>query len=121
MKGLAAFLLVSAGLQQPNPLGSATVGMPVSVHDLVLPGGELEVVPPSDATPVIVRLDAVRPHGAHFRYDFSWYGLEPGHYELADFLRRKDGSPAADLPQLTLEVRSLLAPGQVQPHRPAEG
>jgi hypothetical protein len=117
----AAALAALALVQAAPELGSSTVGMPVSVRELVLPGPELEVVPATDATPVIVRLEAVRPHGEHFRYDLVWYGLEPGQHDLGHFLRRKDGAAGPDLPPLPVVVRSLLAPGQVEPHRPDAG
>lgn len=104
-----------------DELGRASVGMSGTIRDLVLPGSELEVAPVTRETALILRLDAVRPHGDAFRYDFTWYGLEPGSYALAAHLVRKDGSPVGDLPAHTFTVTSLLAPGQVEPHRPAAG
>jgi hypothetical protein len=122
---LGCGVLLAAGalraVQEAPALGGAPVGIPVSVRDLVLPGGELEVRPVDDATPLIVRLDAVRPHGDRFRYDLVWYGLEPGRYDLGAFLRRKGDGQGPELPALPVEVRSQLAPGQVQPRRPAQG
>ena len=41
--------------------------------------------------PVVVRIADVYPHGSAFRYDLVYYGLEPGDYDLTEFLRRKDG------------------------------
>ena len=102
-------------------LGRASVGMSGVIQDLVLPGSELEVAAVARESALILRLDAVRPHGDAFRYDLTWYGLEPGTYELAPYLVRKDGSSTTDLPEHTLTVTSLLAPGQVEPHRPAAG
>ena len=32
------------------------------------------------------------PTSEDHRYDLVYYGLEPGGYDLRDFLRRKDGS-----------------------------
>jgi hypothetical protein len=94
---------------------AATVGAPARLFELVLPGSELEVVPAAPATPVVVRLAGVYPHGTAFRYDLEWYGLEPGTFDLTDFLRRRDGTSADDLPPLPVEVRSLLPAGQVEP------
>jgi hypothetical protein len=104
-----------------DELGRASVGMSGTIRDLVLPGSELEVAPVTRASVLILRIDAVRPHGDAFRYDFSWYGLEPGSHALAPYLVRKDGSSTAGLPEHTFTVTSLLAPGQVEPHRPGAG
>lgn len=106
---------------RPDELGRATVGMSATIRDLVLPGGELVAAPATRATALVLRIDAVRPHGDAFRYDLTWYGLEPGTYRLADFLVRKDGAPLGELPGHTVSVGSLLPPGQVEPHRPEAG
>jgi hypothetical protein len=110
----------SARAQSPE-LPSPTVGMPVDIEQLVLPGPELEPLPVTDKTPVVIRIDAVYPHGTDFRYDLVCYGLEPGTYDLRDYLRRKDGSSAADLPPLQFVVNSQLPPGQIEPNRLAFG
>lgn len=102
-------------------LGRASVGMSGTIRDLVLPGTELVVAPVTRETALVLRLDAVRPHGDAFRYDLTWYGLEPGSHALAEFLVRKDGSSVAELPAHTVTVTSLLAPGQFEPHRPPAG
>jgi hypothetical protein len=104
-----------------DELGHASVGMSGTLHDLVLPGSELGVAPVTRETALVLRLDAVRPHGDAFRYDITWYGLEPGSYALADYLVRVDGTSLAGLPAHTLRVTSLLAPGRVEPHPPAVG
>ncbi len=96
-----------------------TVGMPARIDQLVLPGPELEAKPlEGRGTPVVVRIAGVYPHGTAFRYDLVYYGLEPGTFDLKDYLRRKDGSSTADLPRIPVTVRALLPPGQVEPHRP---
>jgi hypothetical protein len=97
-------------------LPEANVGVQVAVADLVLPGAELEPVPVDDATPVIIRVDAVSPHGSDLRYDLVCSGLEPGEFDLRRFLRRKDGSSTDDLPELLFRVNGLLPPGQMEPH-----
>jgi hypothetical protein len=107
--------IAAAGLQADSS-EAPSVGMAVTVRDLVLPGTELEVRPPALETPVVVRVAAVHPHGSAFRYDLVWYGLEPGEYDLGDFLRRRDGSTTEDLPPLPISVRALLGEGRVQPH-----
>lgn len=90
--------------------------MPVQIEQLVLPGPELEPLPVTDKTPVVIRIDAVYPHGTDFRYDFVCYGLEPGEYDLRNYLRRKDGASASDLPALPFFVQSQLPPGQIEPN-----
>ncbi len=92
--------------------------MPAKIDQLVLPGGELEARPIEDRrVPVVVRIAGAYPHGSAFRYDIVYYGLEPGRYDLKDYLRRKDGSPIKDLPPIPVAVETVLPPGQVEPHR----
>ena len=94
-----------------------TVGMQAQIENLVLPGSELEVVPATDRrAPLIVRIVRTAPHGTAFRYDITWYALEPGTYDLRDQLRRKDGSSAADLPKLPAVVTSTLSAKFALPH-----
>ena len=58
----------------------------------------------------------VYPHGTAFRYDFVYYGLDPGTYDLKNLLRRKDGSSTADLPSMPVMIEPLLPPGQLEPN-----
>lgn len=102
----------------PPKLKASTVGLPVVVEQLVLPGTELEPTPWDDKSPVAVRIIEVFPHGDAFRYNLSYQGLEPGDYDLAKFLRRKDGSSTENLPALAFHIDTLLPPGQVQPNNP---
>jgi hypothetical protein len=103
----------------PQPRSRSTVGVPARLEQVVLPGPELEVKPIEDRrAPLVVRIAAVYPHGSAFRYDLTYYGLEPGRYELNDALRRKDGSPLGDVPSLPVLVDPVLPPGQIEPHRP---
>ncbi|WP_168221817.1 hypothetical protein [Aquisphaera giovannonii] len=100
-----------------SPRSTTTVGMPATLEQVVLPGAELEVKPQEDKrAPLVVRIVASYPHGTAFRYDLSYYALEPGSYDLASSLRRKDGSPATGLPSLPVRVDPVLPPGQVEPH-----
>ena len=97
------------------------MGMRARVAELVLPGSELEALPLERATPLVLRITRVAPHGSALRYDFELCGLEPGTYDLRAFLRRKDGSSLEDLPELGFDVRSVLPEGQVRPHAPRAG
>src|SRR5262245_59048969 len=97
-------------------LPSSSVGMPVAIEQLVLPGSELEVAPITDKSKIVIRIDKVYAHGSAFRYDLICYGLEPGEYDLREFLRRKDGTATENLPALTFRVNTLLPQGQIEPH-----
>ena len=90
--------------------------MPVKIEQMVLPGTELEPVAVTDKTLVVIRVDAVYPHGTAFRYDLVCYGLEPGAYDLRKYLQRKDGSSVDELPAIPFEVEARLPAGQMQPH-----
>jgi hypothetical protein len=112
---LLAALALAFGASQARV--ETTVGMPGRIEQLVLPGGELEPVPADSNAPLGLRIVASYPHGDSFRYDLEFWALEPGEYDLATVLRRKDGT-AAELPAIPVSVRSLLPPGQRVPHEP---
>lgn len=117
---LAGLLLLSSALaadEAERPSGVSTVGMPARLDAVVFDGPELEVKPIEDRRePLVLRIAEVYPHGTARRYDLVYHGLEPGTYNLADYLRRKDGSPAGQLPRLLVRVDPVLPPGQVEPH-----
>jgi hypothetical protein len=104
------------------PLGAederrATVGFPARIDQIVLPGTELEAKPlADDQVAIVLRLVAAFPHGTAFRYDIEYYGLEPGVFELKDYLQRKDRSSTAGQPSISVEIETVLPPGQVQPN-----
>ncbi|MBA4029547.1 MAG: hypothetical protein C0478_01310 [Planctomyces sp.] len=90
------------------------------LKQVVLPGSELTVVEIDDrSSPLILGIEQVYPHGSAFRYDFVFQGLEPGSYDLTQWLRRKDGTPVEGLPPIPVEVTGLLPPGQIEPNPPA--
>jgi len=95
---------------------ATTVGMTARIEQLVLPGTLLAVKPVEDRhQPVILRIAAAFPHGTSQRYDLVYYGLEPGTFDLKDYLYRVDGSAMDDLPSLSVEIEPVLPPGQVEP------
>lgn len=99
-----------------------TVGMTGRIEQIVLPGGELEAKPIADSqTPIVIRVAATYPHGSDFRYDLVYYGLDPGEYNLIDYLQRKDLSAIEGVPPLLVKISPLLPPGQVEPNRLASG
>lgn len=103
---------VSAADSAPN----STVGIPATIAQQVLPGSELEVIPPADKrAPFVLRIAEANPHGTAYRYDLVYYALEPGTYDLRKHLRRKDGSALGELPALEVTVASVLPAGHVPP------
>lgn len=101
-----------------NEERKSTVGMPARIEQLVLPGPELEVKPLEDRqSPIVLRILASYPHGTAHRYDLEYYGLEAGTFDLKDYLHRKDGTVAADLPPIPVTIVPVLPPGQVKPNQ----
>ena len=110
---VASFGGTCLGEDNRNP----TVGMTGRVEQLVLPGPELMAKPlEDDRTPIVLRIKSVYPHGTEYRYDLEFYGLEPGKFDLRDYLQRKDGSDLQEVPSIDVEVTSVLEAGQVQPN-----
>lgn len=97
-----------------------TVGVAAAMKQVVIPGPQLEAKPIDADAPFVLRVIEVYPHGTDFRYDFEYYGLEPGSYDLLDWLQQADGTPAEGDP-IEVTVTSVLPPGQVLPHEPEEG
>ncbi|MCI0638857.1 MAG: hypothetical protein L0Y72_24155 [Gemmataceae bacterium] len=96
----------------------SSVGLPARIDQIVLPGTELEVKKLDDRKlPVVLRIVNVFPHGTAHRYDLVYYGLDPGTFDLRDYLKRKDGSSMADLPALPVEIKAILPPGQIEPNK----
>lgn len=118
----AALLALALLAQAPDAPQTPAVGRTGELRDLILPGGELEVLPGDSLTPLVVRLTAVRPHGDRFRYDVEYWARESGRFDLRDYLRRVDGTPADAgpdaLPEIPIDVRSVLPAGRVLPNEP---
>jgi hypothetical protein len=98
-------------------LRNPTVGVMGRIEQIVLPGTELQAAPLTDSRiPIVLRIDRSYPHGDAWRYDLEFYGLDPGKYDLADYLQRIDGSATDTLPEIPVEILSVLPEGQVLPH-----
>lgn len=94
-----------------------TVGMRGHVLGQFLPGSEVEPRPIEDRkTPIVLRITEVFPRTGGLAYDLEYYGLDPGTYDLKDYLRRKDGSTTDDLPALPVAIHAVRPPGQVLPN-----
>lgn len=119
----AAALLVAVAAAQARDEREASVGMRAYVEQVVLPGSELVARPSTFEAPLVLRVLKTWPHGEHLRYDLEWVGLEPGKYDLVDYLVRKDGSATDALPSVEVEVTSVLPgdefePSEVDPEQP---
>lgn len=98
-----------------------SVGMSRRINDLILPGSELTTKPIDDKSPIVLRIVDSRVHGTAFRYDLVYYGLEPGNYDLVDYLARVDGSDTDDLPAIDVQIDSVLPDGQIVPNELDQG
>jgi hypothetical protein len=103
--------------ESPRDQRQSTVGIPARIEQIILPGPELAVRRVEDVqSPLVLRIAGAWRHGTDYRYDLVYYALEPGKYNLADYLRRKDGSAAESLPPINVEVLPVLPSGQITPN-----
>lgn len=119
---IALSLSAVGALAQVRDQREATVGMRAYVEQVVIEGPELIAAPTTSKAPLIVRVLATWPHGAHLRYDLEWVGFEEGRYNLTDYLARKDGTSMDGVTPLTVEVASVLPadmfePSELEPER----
>jgi hypothetical protein len=116
LRFLAALLLCAvAAVAQVRDQREATVGMRAYVEQVVLEGSELVAAPTTIQAPVLVRILRTFAHGDHLRYDLEWVGFEEGTYDLTDYLVRKDGSSTDGLPDVEVEVVSVLPGDMFEP------
>ena len=114
---LVGILLTNSQAEEAKQPHETTVGMPAKLNDLILPGTPLEVIPVERNAAMVVRILQTIGHGeGQNRYEIEYYCLEPGEYNLADFLQRIDGSTTDDLPAIPVSIKSQLPAGQVKPH-----
>ena len=113
-----------AGQEQVAPAetrsvsATASVGSPVVLKQILLPGSELAGRPvESREAKVVARVLDSFAHGDGYRYDLEVTGFEPGVYNLSESLVRKDGTEIAGLPPVWVEITSQLPAGQVKPHQ----
>jgi len=99
-----------------NVEATSTVGVAKRIEQLVLPGSKLQVKPLENRhQPFVLRLIEVYPHGTDNRYDFEFYALESGQYDLTQYLIRADASSVENLPKVLVQVNSTLPEGQIRP------
>ena len=78
---------------------------------VALPRGDYQPRPLDDRTPLILRVESVSPGaGGQFYYALHYIGLEPGTYQLADYLVHPDGSLASEIDGQVVQVRAVLPP-----------
>lgn len=111
------FCVASARAGAADQTPQATVGVAGRLDGLILPGTELQVAPQEDRRlPVMLRIVETYVHGDAFRYDLEFIGLEPGDFDLKEYLSRKDGTGTESLPSIPIKINSLLPPGHIIPH-----
>lgn len=95
---------------------TSTVGVAAEIKQVVIDGSEIEAKPIEDRkSPAVVRVLGTFRHGSGYRYDLEYYGLEPGQYDLREFLQRKDRTSLESVPPILVEVTSRLPAGQIAP------
>ena len=99
---------------------SVAVGMVGKVDQILIPGGELEAVATTDPlAKIVVRVADTFRHGDAFRYNLEFTGLEPGRYDLAKSLKRKNPDESTtNIPSIDVEVTSSLPAGKLEPSKP---
>jgi hypothetical protein len=107
---------VLAQESQPKDKRNPSVGAAGYIPDVILPGSELAAKPLEEGSPIVLRITKVFPHGDSFRYNFTFHGLEPGKFNLVNWLERKDGSSTDELPEIEVDIQSLLPSGQIRPN-----
>ncbi len=97
--------------------GWPSVGVPARSAVVVPSGVELVARPLDDRQgKVVVRVLDKESVADGTRYKLSYYGLEPGTFDLRDYLQRADGQSLADIPPLPVTIRSVLPAGQIEPN-----
>lgn len=120
MKILAGMLLlaITASAQEDNLQEKYPVGFPGSLDEIQLPGTLLKSKNiESRDQPFVVRITNTFETSNGFRYNFEFYGLEPGDHNIVDYLERADGTELGELPEVKVQVISSLQPGQIEPNQ----
>ncbi len=114
LKIFAMTFLMSA----PLAMAERGIGLENDVQ-ITLARGDYQPKPMDDRTPLILRLEQIKPaENGRFTYWFHYISFEPGSYKLADYLIHPDGAPATDLGETPIEISSILPPdfqGQLNP------
>ena len=101
-------VVISPAASPTNGASSRTIGIEGRVT-LALPQADYRPRPLDDRTALILRNESISPlTNGLFRYEFYYMGLEPGPYNLADYLVRADGSRPDEIGNVRIQVRALL-------------
>ena len=110
------FFLLSSLIADDQINESTPIGVKVQVNDQVILGPELEAKPLTQNSSVVLRIKAIRPHGDAYRYDYEYYGLVSGSFDLGDYLQAKNDKPLTNKPKLPVQFKSSLPPEQIRPN-----
>ena len=112
----AAIILLGTLATAFAEVPEARVGQPLTLTDIYIPGGAVEPTPRRDRTPpLVVRLLETKSAKDGHRYDFEITGLDPGKYDLADYLTAVNPVNTPAIPEILLEITSVLPAGVVLP------
>lgn len=98
-----------------------TVGMEDG-YSFIYSGAELRAKPFNDKSPIVLQIysKSAAPDGTE--YQLGFIGMEPGTYDLRDYLESVDGVRPDDLPAMPVTVKGLLPPehqGQLESRPPS--
>jgi hypothetical protein len=115
---LVMFFVSTAFGQQASELENPPVGYPGKLEEVSLPGSLLQSknIETRDQA-LIVRVTDSFEIADGFRYNFQYHGLEPGDYNLTEYLERADGSDVGELPEVKVTIVPILPPGQIEPNK----
>ena len=122
----AVCALAYAGLAAqtaPSPDQGATpsVGYPATLTGLILPAPRVVAQPiETRQQPLVVRILETYKHGTDFRYDIEFYGLEPGTFDVSEYLIQEDSTPADHLPEIPVTIVSSKSEGGFPTPTPLE-
>jgi hypothetical protein len=114
---LLIIILLPRSVSAQTTPPTTRVGLPITLVDLYISGGEARPKPrPDHKAPLVLRLLAVKPAADGHRYDMEVYGLESGSYNLTDFLEPVDSTkPPHFTDPVPLTVTTALPPGLPKP------
>ena len=117
----AAFFLSGVVAQEESGEGGAnptqtTVGIPVEILGVVVPGDLLQAKGVREDSPALLRVIEVYPHGTDYRYDLEFRALEPGRFNVVDYLETAAASKPDIQEPIWVDVLPLLSSDQLQPH-----
>jgi len=104
------FGFATPALTAPSSILERAIGIEGDVA-VALPRSDYQPRPLDDRTPLILRVESVKPGSdGRFTYALHYIGLEPGTYQLSDYLVHPDGSLAKEIGGEVVQVRSVLPP-----------